>query len=135
MSEAPSEWDDVPLRPEPVRAISRVAAPGGVPLGVTIFALVIPLMLSTLALAFLSILPFPIALLPVGWWRLQKWYGDDLKKLQISVGYLAGAWLTSDPKVTRPDGSQRPLWGGSTFSPLPAGPIGGMPRFLPLPKD
>lgn len=125
---APGMEDD-PLRSDPVYPISRAAAPGGVPLDITIPGLI------AIALLTVFLNPFCMVMAPIGWGLLQRWIGGDLKKPQIFVGYLGGAALSPDPTVQRPDGSQGRQWGGSTFSPLPDGPAGGTPRHVDLPED
>lgn len=121
--------DDDILHPEPVYAISRTAAPGGVPLTLTICCL-LPVMLLTL---FVS--PFFVAVLPFGWRRLQKWINGDMKKPQIAFLRWTGAAMSADPRVIRADGTAGRQWGGSTVTALAIGTVGGLPRHIELPED
>lgn len=120
---------DDPIIPDPVRPISRVAAPGGVPLGLTILGAMIwsPLVLF--------ITPYLIPVAFIAWWWAQKWINGDLKKPVVAVKYAGGAMLSPDPILVRADGTRRPLWGGSTFAPLTPRRGTSTPRFIALPED
>ncbi|MDO9712817.1 hypothetical protein [Paracraurococcus lichenis] len=126
---APPDWNDDPPHSDPVYPISRAAAPGGVPLGLSIAGLVAGSGLAVL------LHPFFLAALPIAWAAAQRWFNGDLKKLATLWLYLSGAWMTPDPVVTRPDGKRGRLWGGSTVSALPKGNVGGRPRHVALPRD
>lgn len=125
----PPDWEDDAPRSDPVYAVSRVAAPGGVPLDISIPALIVVAMLTV----FVN--PLFMVAAPVGFRLLQKWINQDLQKPRILFGYLTGAALSSDPVVIRPDGTKGRRWGGSTVAPLPNGPAGGTPRYVDLPRD
>jgi hypothetical protein len=124
----PLGMDDELLHAEPVYKISRVAAPGGVPLWLTLLCL-LPTMLATL------IFPPSIIALPFGWRKLQKWIDGDLKKPQVWFRYMTGARWSSDPIVLRRDGTRGRRWGGSTVTALAQHRVGGLPRFIELPED
>jgi type IV secretory pathway VirB3-like protein len=111
----PPHWD--PL----YGANARPAAPGGVPLMLSI-GLLVPVMIGALILMH----PAPIALIIPAWPLLQWWVGGDYSKPQIVWGWAFGACRTVDQTG----------WGGSTLSPLPEGSIStGIPRHIHLPED
>ncbi|MDO9712354.1 hypothetical protein [Paracraurococcus lichenis] len=126
---APPDWDDDPPHSDPVYPISRAAAPGGVPLGLSIAGLIAG------AASAVLVHPFSIAVLPIAWAAAQRWFNGDLKKLATLWQYATGAWWTPDPVVMRPGGKRGRLWGGSTVSSLPLGSVGGRPRHITLPED